>query len=240
MRLHLLQAVLMFHQNRRQEAQSMLTIAESELNALKISKESIDLLVEMGYTASEARLGLRACGGIDQAISHILEQRASRQEARKRNRLENKLKVGKSKDTTWVNPRSLKSLMDMGYSQDICEVALRKTDNDLTQSLNMLQDNQDQLRQLVVDETVVHSMESMGFHPDIIKLALQSALNNMNEAVEILLKMQSDGTYNTMLENVQAAVGAVAGPSSQVALDNLDAMAVCLLEHCIKVSIILI
>lgn len=212
MRLHLLQAVLMFHQNRRPEARLLLSKAESEMAALKVSQASIDMLVEMGYTASESRLGLRACGGdIDQAITHIIEKRESRRLARDRNREENLLKVGKSKNNTWVNPRSLKTLMDMGYGQDICEAALRKSNNDLAQSLTMLQDNQDQLRKLVVedfvaDENVAVSMENMGFDSDMIKMALRFAINNMGEAVEMLLKMQSEGTYQSVLENLKQAV----------------------------------
>lgn len=48
MRLHLLQAIVLFHQNRRSESQNMLVLAESELNQLKISDESVTMLVDMG------------------------------------------------------------------------------------------------------------------------------------------------------------------------------------------------
>lgn len=48
MRLHLLQAIVLFHQNRRLESQNTLMLAESELNQLKISDESVMMLVDMG------------------------------------------------------------------------------------------------------------------------------------------------------------------------------------------------
>lgn len=48
MRLHLLQAIVSYHQNRRSEAQNLLMLAETELNQLKISDESVRVLVDMG------------------------------------------------------------------------------------------------------------------------------------------------------------------------------------------------
>lgn len=48
MRLHLLQAIVFFHQNRRLESQNMLMLAESEFNQLKISDASVTTLVDMG------------------------------------------------------------------------------------------------------------------------------------------------------------------------------------------------
>lgn len=48
MRLHLLQAIVLFHQNRRLEAQNVLLLAETELNQLKISDDSVMALVDMG------------------------------------------------------------------------------------------------------------------------------------------------------------------------------------------------
>ena len=48
MRLHLLQAVLNFHQNNRFEAERLLLVAEQELKALQISEDSILILSEMG------------------------------------------------------------------------------------------------------------------------------------------------------------------------------------------------
>lgn len=48
MRLHLLQSIVLFHQNRRSEAQNTLVLAESELLLLKISDTSVTMLVDMG------------------------------------------------------------------------------------------------------------------------------------------------------------------------------------------------
>lgn len=136
MRLHLLMAVVMFHQNRRNESRVMLQMAESELSRLKVSDASLNLLVDMGYEVAESRIALRATQGVvEHAVTHIVNQRKDREEARRKSRAEKRLKIGRSKDKTWVNPRSLHVLVDMGFPQDLCEVALRKTDNNITRSV---------------------------------------------------------------------------------------------------------
>jgi hypothetical protein len=48
MRLHLLQAVVLFHQNRRQEASKLLARADSELSLLKVDDCSLSTLMELG------------------------------------------------------------------------------------------------------------------------------------------------------------------------------------------------
>jgi hypothetical protein len=48
MRLHLLQAVVLFHQNRRQEASKLLARADSELSLLKVDDCSLGTLMELG------------------------------------------------------------------------------------------------------------------------------------------------------------------------------------------------
>lgn len=93
-----------------------------------------------GYTMSEARVGLRACGGdIDRTVSHIIELRSSREEARKRTRKERRLMkvVGESKDKTWVNPRSLTDLVDMGFPSELCVAALQLSDNNVADAVGL-------------------------------------------------------------------------------------------------------
>jgi len=48
MRLHLLQAIVLFHQNKRQEASKLLARADSELSALKVDDHSLSTLMELG------------------------------------------------------------------------------------------------------------------------------------------------------------------------------------------------
>lgn len=52
MRLHLLQAIVLYHQNKREEASNLLKVAENELKELKVDDNSIVALVELGGIAS--------------------------------------------------------------------------------------------------------------------------------------------------------------------------------------------
>lgn len=48
MRLHLLQAVVLYHQNKRTEALVLLKKAENELASLKVDNNSLLMLIELG------------------------------------------------------------------------------------------------------------------------------------------------------------------------------------------------
>lgn len=48
MRLHLLQAIVLYHQNKRQEARDLLLRANNELLTLKVDERSLLSLIELG------------------------------------------------------------------------------------------------------------------------------------------------------------------------------------------------
>lgn len=50
MRLHLLQGIVLFHQNKRKEALEMLQKAGAELDLLKVDETKLMGLVELGKT----------------------------------------------------------------------------------------------------------------------------------------------------------------------------------------------
>lgn len=85
MRLHLLQAIVLYHQNKRTEAFELFKKAETELLKLKVDDVSLLTLVELGFSPAEARLGLRATNGdVNLAANYITENRKSRSEKRRR------------------------------------------------------------------------------------------------------------------------------------------------------------
>lgn len=48
MRLHLLQAIALYHQNKRKESLQLLKTAQQELKVLKVDENSIATLIELG------------------------------------------------------------------------------------------------------------------------------------------------------------------------------------------------
>lgn len=138
MRMHLLQAILNFHKNQRNAAFELLSTAELEWQQLQINEGLVESLMEMGYTRTEARVGLRACANnISEAITFVHNRRQKLEDARKLARAErrDKKSLVKTKNSKWVNPRTLHILSEMGFDKDICALALQKTDNDINQAV---------------------------------------------------------------------------------------------------------
>lgn len=136
-RLHLLQAILMFHENKRKEAYQKICQAESELRSLKIDETQLQSLMEMGYETTESRIALRSCqNDVTQAIQFIIDRRSKRKTAREKSKKE-RASVRKAGGQTeveekWVNPRSVHSLVEMGYPENLSAAALRKSDNNVS------------------------------------------------------------------------------------------------------------
>lgn len=93
----------------------------------------------------------------------------------------------------------------------------------------MLENNAPALRQQMMDDFLpdtkaMDEMRLMGFDDALIKLSLRCATNDMNAAVETLLKMQADGTYESMLNNVTNLVGGANGAATASASDDEGAV----------------
>jgi adenine-specific DNA glycosylase len=140
MKLHLLQGVLYFHQNRRAEANAMLSVAERELNELRVDENSILMLMEMGYTRSEAVTGLRSSyNSIDGAVNVITERRVQLTEARKKGKKERNLKKClENLGMQEVNLKTLGSLIDMGFQKEIAALALKKCQNEIATAVSFV------------------------------------------------------------------------------------------------------
>lgn len=144
MRLHLMQAIVIYHQNNREEARSMFDAVQQELNALKVDDSSLKYLVEMGFAEHESRIALReAQGNVSEAITAIYNQRERKRVARA-NAREVERKAGPiddEDDEHWVNPKTLTALCDMGYNIDAARVALSQSRNDINQALGILSES---------------------------------------------------------------------------------------------------
>lgn len=92
-----------------------------------------------GYTATEARIGLRAfSNNIDQALTYIQDRQQQRKNARKIGAAQRKVNssVVKTKSDKWINPRNLHILTEMGFDKNVCMIALQKTDNEINRAVS--------------------------------------------------------------------------------------------------------
>eukprot|EP00002_Diphylleia_rotans_P032223 TRINITY_DN674_c0_g1_i5.p1 TRINITY_DN674_c0_g1~~TRINITY_DN674_c0_g1_i5.p1 ORF type:complete len:369 (-),score=84.33 TRINITY_DN674_c0_g1_i5:998-2104(-) len=75
-RLHLLQGVVAYHMNRRDQAHRIFSRVAAELKALDASDESLALMQSMGFGLRESRQALIAAEqNIDSALQYLLQER---------------------------------------------------------------------------------------------------------------------------------------------------------------------
>nr|XP_016937292.1 NEDD8 ultimate buster 1 [Drosophila suzukii] len=221
MRLQLLQGVVMFHQNRRDEAFERFEAANILLRELKINGDQLALLVEMGFEPAEARLALRSCSGgsnIELAVQFIQERRQQLKDARKQSKaeraLQRRLMRSSANDSDWVNPRSVCTLTDMGFEGGLATVALQRSKNDLPKAVELLQTEADVLRaalprnRVTSDQDKLVQLLQLGFKEDNSRVALENASNNIERAIESLLRaFQSEEELKETLERVGRMAG---------------------------------
>ncbi|XP_052813375.1 NEDD8 ultimate buster 1-like [Mya arenaria] len=215
MKLHLLQGIVAYHQDRMSEAAQLLGRAESELQRLTIDEDKLNAVMTMGFSEGEARLGLRACdGNIQNAVAHIMKRREEKEEnekkregERKKNRLQKHL--GKTADGKGVKVESYEMLIGMGYPKGAAAEALRQANNDLNLSLEVLQNHPEYLslpdpvpkRKVRITDEMIAQVTSMGFEPEMAKWALQKNEGNVGKAIEDLI--ESGGSIQSPLDDEQ-------------------------------------
>nr|CAH7722938.1 unnamed protein product [Callosobruchus chinensis] len=202
MRLHLLQAIVLYHQHKRSEAVDLLRRVEVEINSLKVDEQSVTLLVELGYTPTEATLGLRATNGdVNLAANYINENREKRAQCRKKAKAEAELererkKLGLCRDgKQYVDPRFMKALVDMGYGREQARQALKYCNNVISDAVQHMQEigtagqsSSTQHHEISdIIEHLIPELEQAGFDPRMARLALRRFNGDITKAAEELL-----------------------------------------------------
>ncbi|XP_008070893.1 NEDD8 ultimate buster 1 isoform X1 [Carlito syrichta] len=191
LRLYLLQGIRNYHSGNGEEACEYLNKARQLFKELYIDPSKVHNLLQLGFTAQEARLGLRACdGNVDHAATHITNRREElaqirkEEKEKKRNRLEN-----------------INALKVMGYSTQAAKQALHQASGNLDEALKILFRNPHMwwLNNPVVpaDPETNHHQESpsqenidqlvyMGFDAVVAEAALRVFRGNVQLAAQTL------------------------------------------------------
>lgn len=201
MKLHLLQGIVAFHQQRVQQAASLLAKAEAELQRLDIDEDKINTVMSMGFSEGETRLSLRACdGNIQNAVAHIMKRREEKKENAKKLKKERRKKrlahhLGKTANGANVNIVVYENLVGMGYPKGAAAEALRQANNDLNLALEVLQQHPEFLdlpdpeprKDVRITDAMIAQVTSMGFELEMAHRALQKHNGDVPKAIEELV-----------------------------------------------------
>ena len=147
-RLHLLQGICAFHQGKRAQAKVLLEEVRKDIAKLEIDPDALAETIALGYTDREARIALRAndnnVAGAVRFAQKLREDRVRTEEANAK-----RVRYGKTRNGNWVNVGKVKTLLNFGYLEDLIVVALRETDNDLNDAIDMMVNQADVLNAAV-------------------------------------------------------------------------------------------
>ncbi|XP_076460084.1 NEDD8 ultimate buster 1-like [Babylonia areolata] len=213
MRLHLLQGIVAFHQHNTDVAQRLLRQAMDEYNGLQVNPEALAHLMELGFSAREGRLGMRACqGNVAAAAEYIMKQRQDQAELLKKEKQERddrKLakKYGNCANGERLNMQNVNMMVQMMYPRAAAAEALKQTNNNVERAIDVLQDHPELMElpdvrddkgpPLDLRDTDIAQVVSLGFEAEAAKTALRRHRNNVQKAVDDLIKYNGHLPYTS-------------------------------------------
>ncbi|XP_034615841.1 NEDD8 ultimate buster 1 [Trachemys scripta elegans] len=189
LRLYLLQGIGNYHNGKGKEAVELLQKANGLYQELSIDPEKINNLLVLGFSAQEARLGLRACyGNLDEAANLITNRREEKAQIRREERAKRRRRLD-----------DINTLKTMGYSERAAKKALHRAQGNLDQAFKILldepqllllndDDNADPMapHQFQVPKESVDQLMYMGFNRESVEEALKVFQGNIQLAAQTL------------------------------------------------------
>ncbi|XP_065254665.1 NEDD8 ultimate buster 1 [Emys orbicularis] len=189
LRLYLLQGIGNYHNGKGKEAVELLQKANGLYQELSIDPEKINNLLLLGFSAQEARLGLRACyGNLEEAASLITNRREEKAQIRREERAKRRRRLD-----------DINTLKTMGYSERAAKKALHRAQGNLDQAFKILldepqllllndDDNADPMapHQFQVPKESVDQLMYMGFNRESVEEALKVFQGNIQLAAQTL------------------------------------------------------
>ncbi|MXQ92126.1 hypothetical protein E5288_WYG012414 [Bos mutus] len=188
LRLYLLQGIRNYHSGNGEEAYEYLNKARQLFKELYTDPSKVHNLMQLGFSAQEARLGLRACdGNVDHAAVHIANRREELDQIKKEEREKKKRRL-----------ENINHLKGMGYSMRAARQALHQAAGNLEEALKILLHNpqlwwlndsapESNNRQQSPSQEKIDQLVYMGFDAVAAKAALRVFRDNVQLAAQTLV-----------------------------------------------------
>ncbi len=199
-RLAVLQGVVAWHRGEHVSAQSYFAYAEDQARELRIEDGEVEPLLQMGFSRSEARRGMRlAHKDTEQAVLVIMARREQlQQQARDRQRQRRQQRLGQTASGEYVDLDLFDSLVGMGFDQRMSAHALRQANNDLARATEILTQTPELLAssdgaRRAQRAEALGQLAAMGFtDARRAKAALKASRGNLEEAAALLLSRSGE------------------------------------------------
>ncbi|XP_062847303.1 NEDD8 ultimate buster 1-like [Trichomycterus rosablanca] len=184
LRLYLLQSLLAYLEGNETQAANKLQKVEELYSHLCLDPEKMTLLMSMGFSEQDTRLGLRACrGNLDEAALHITRKRNERKEIKQREQEKRRRRL-----------EAINTLVELGYEKNAAAKALHKTKGNVDEAYKYLLNSEAgnyEMSQADTDtQTKVDQMAYLGFQRGDVEAALSLVGGDVVQATQLLLDNQ--------------------------------------------------
>uniref|UniRef100_F6WSZ7 NEDD8 ultimate buster 1 n=1 Tax=Ciona intestinalis TaxID=7719 RepID=F6WSZ7_CIOIN len=205
-RLYTLQGIVEYYGDNYNQSKELLTKARGYASMIMVDDTKVSEMMVLGFTAKEARLALRACNGdLDAATRHAFQKKEEKEQIKK----EEKEKSRARRKNVETHDKMVK---DLGFDKFVAAAALRQSDNDINQAIQIIHDDIEKLdvskvkrmttslllqvkviylhRDGFVILTLYRIMAGAGLDPQTAEAAVNH-YGNVEEAIQYLLDNQS-------------------------------------------------
>nr|XP_002126619.1 NEDD8 ultimate buster 1 [Ciona intestinalis] len=199
-RLYTLQGIVEYYGDNYNQSKELLTKARGYASMIMVDDTKVSEMMVLGFTAKEARLALRACNGdLDAATRHAFQKKEEKEQIKKEEkeksrarRKERSLGICLNGDKVNVETHD-KMVKDLGFDKFVAAAALRQSDNDINQAIQIIHDDIEKLDVSKVKRmttSLLLQMAGAGLDPQTAEAAVNH-YGNVEEAIQYLLDNQS-------------------------------------------------